>query len=116
MSTTATAPRNNNFPVNGWFRIAGPCLDIHCLFKNGKLIRKIEHGPEGKKVFDYQFDRHGRLGRVLLNDACVEAYAYDEHGRRTACHTNQPGRLEQLSTLDYDRQGRLITRDLEKMA
>ena len=108
--------QSQNFPLNGEHRLSGPCLNLRCLFKNGKLVRKIETLPAGSSVWEYTFDRHGRLRRVLMDRHCVENYSYDKDGRRIHGYTDYPGRRDQISLLDYDPSGRLINCDLGDLA
>ena len=48
----------------------------------GRIVRKVEYMQDAVMVWDYGYDKLGRLSTVKQNNALVESYSYDADGNR----------------------------------
>lgn len=93
--------------------LRGPLFECHCKRSDsGKVIEKIENGPQGRNHFSYAYDQAGHLTEVRKNEELSEYYFYDDCGRRIQDFRSWAA---ERRTLTYYYTGALIQAGKERL-
>ncbi|MDL2279778.1 RHS repeat-associated core domain-containing protein [Desulfovibrio sp. OttesenSCG-928-G11] len=80
----------------------GESFSFQCrISAKGRVMEKIETGPLGRDVFNYEYDAAGHLTMVRKNELISEFYEFDEGGRRVLDFRAWAGGKRRL-TYNYD--------------
>ncbi|KYF80963.1 hypothetical protein BE17_04205 [Sorangium cellulosum] len=95
-------------------RVAGQQEARYVYTERGDVREKRVRGPEGERVWTFDWSDDGRLLETRLPDGKQVAFAYDAFGRRIEKRVTRAGRVESVAR--YAWRGDVMVRELRERA